>query len=117
MDLVVIELVLWAALIFFFWALKDSLSRLESDIEAAGLLPARKTKAPSKSCPYARPDKVIDPIGSYRDAQIYRYAIIKGKTYQFDHVCPPEEPLVLQEGQCWLTPGLVYVETAWNDAH
>jgi hypothetical protein len=110
MDFVIIELLLWAGLIFFFWVLKDNLGRMESDIDTIELFNQHKIAASSRNMPYARPDKVIDPIGSYQDAQIYRYAIINGKNYQFDHVFPSGKPALLQERQRCLAPGLVYTE-------
>jgi hypothetical protein len=115
MDFVIIELLLWVGLIFFFWVLKDNLGRMESDIETVELFNRHKIAASSGNVPYARPDKVIDPIGSYQDAQIYRYAIINGKNYQFDHVFPFGKPASLQQGQRCLAPGLVYTECTDSD--
>lgn len=115
MDFVIIELLLWAGLIFFFWVLKDNLGRMESDIETIELFNRDKIANSSRNVLYARPDKVIEPIGSYQDAQIYRYAIINGKNYQFDHVFPSGKPAPLQQGQRCLAPGLVYTECSDPD--
>jgi hypothetical protein len=108
MDLVVMELILWAALIFFFWALSDSLRRVESDIEALGLLKSGDLHSSTKHIHYVQPDKVIESIGTYKDADIYRYIVIAGISYQFEHVCPSDDATSLSEGQCCLAPGLIY---------
>lgn len=110
MDVIFIQLVLWMCLIFFFWILKDNLERVESDIEAGESSDFGKNGMRSKNSRYAHPEKVLDPIGSYQDVPIYRYAIIEGKRYQFDHVCPSVETLTLPERQRCLAPGLVYME-------
>lgn len=111
MDLLLIELVLWAGLLFFFWALKDGLGRVESDLESMGLLRGGHGRA-ANSLRYARPEKVMEPIGSYKDAPIYRYAFVNGKRYQFDRVLPPDGNKLLKEEEFCLEPGLVYI---WCD--
>lgn len=109
MDLVLIELVLWVGLLFFFWALKEGLGHVESDIESLGLLQnARQSFQRNGLRQFVRPERVAEVIGSYRDAQIYRYAVIHGRVYQFDRVCPPESSMGLSEEERWVEPGLVY---------
>lgn len=109
MDLVLIELVLWAGLVFFFWALKEGLGHVESDIESLGLLQnARNSIQSSGQRQFVRPERVEEPIGSYRDARIYRYATILGQLYQFDRVCPPESGMTLDTEERWVEPGIVY---------
>ncbi|HZW14344.1 MAG TPA: hypothetical protein VFF81_14290 [Noviherbaspirillum sp.] len=109
MDLVLIELVLWIGLLFFFWALKEGLGHVESDIESLGMLPnARHSFNTSSQTQFVRPERVAELIGTYRDAHIYRYAIIHGRVYQFDRVCPPESKMALNEEECCVAPGLVY---------
>lgn len=109
MDLVLIELVLWIGLLFFFWALKEGLGHVESDIESLGMLPnARHSFHRSNQTQFDRPERVAELIGSYRDAHIYRYAVIQGRVYQFDRVCPPESGMALDEEERCVAPGLVY---------
>lgn len=109
MDIVLIELVLWVGLVFFFWALKEGLGHVESDIESLGLL-----QNPRQSMPHGarrqfdRPEQMEEPIGSYGDAHIYRYATICGQLYQFDRVCPPESAMTLGAEERWVEPGIVY---------
>ncbi len=111
MDLILIELVLWGGLVFFFWALKDGLGHVESDIESFGLLPhARHAGSSDRNNSFVRPEHVTEPIGSYRDAQIYRYAVIQGRTYQFDRVCVVESDITLDSGERCIAPGLIYQE-------
>jgi len=109
MDFALIELILWAGLIFFFWALKDILGRVESDINEIAAHKHRRTSRLALPFAYARPEKMLDPIGSYKGQQIYRYAIINGKNYQFDHILPSGYPVDAVEGECCIAPGLVYV--------
>lgn len=109
MDLVLIELVLWVGLLFFFWALKEGLGHVESDIESLGMLPnARHSVHRSGLTQFDRPERVAEVIGSYRDTQIYRYAVIHGRVYQFDRVCPPESGMALGDDERCVEPGLVY---------
>ena len=111
MDLLLIELICWVGLLFFFWALKEGLGHIESDIESLGLVPnARHPAAGSGTLRFERPERLEEPIGTYRDAQIYRYAVIHGRTYQFDRVCPPESEMRLEPDECCVAPGLVYQE-------
>lgn len=110
MDLLLIELVLWGGLLFFFWALKDGLGNVESDMRSLGLLNAgRKHADAAKRAGYVRPDKLAEPIGSYADAPIYRYAYVNGWCFQFDHVQPLGATGPLKEGELCVEPGLVYV--------
>lgn len=109
MDLVLIELVLWVGLVFFFWALKEGLGHVETDIESLGLL--HNADHPLQQGGRRRfdsPERMEEPIGSYRDARIYRYAVICGELYQFDRVCPPESSMTLSAEERWVEPGIVY---------
>jgi hypothetical protein len=105
MDVLLIEIVLWAGLIFFFWSLKDSLGHLESDLESVGLL---ESSTSLKRLRYVQPDRVGEPIGRYNDAPIYRYALIEGENYQFDYILPSCAGTILTQDQRCLSPGLVY---------
>lgn len=109
MDLILIELVLWVGLLFFFWALKEGLGQVESDIESLGLLQnGRQTAGHGGRGNFEHPERVVEPIGSYRDAQIYRYAVICGQWYQFDRVCPPGISMALGAEERYVEPGLIY---------
>ena len=108
MELIVIELFLWVGLIVFFWALKDGLSHVETDIEDLGLF-GGKSKLPVAPAQFVRPEQMLDPIGHYLDAPIYQYAVIGGQYYRFDRVCPTETRMPAQEDERYVLPGLVYV--------
>lgn len=109
MDLVFIELLLWGGLIFFFWALKDGLGQMESDIESMGMFPGFGKAMHEWGRPnFVEPEQVREPIGSYQGATIHRYAVIDGATYQFDRVCLPENARMLECDERFLAPGLVY---------
>ena len=111
MDLLLIELLLWGGLVFFFWALKDGLGQVETDIESLGLLDKRRPfPNAATGIPYVRPERVFEPIGSYQDVQIHRYAIIGGRQYQFDRVCPEQSGITLAADEYCVAPGLVYRE-------
>jgi hypothetical protein len=107
MEIILIELLLWAGLIFFFWALKDGLSNVESDLEMLGFNAPGSTSSPRLR--YDRPERVSEAIGTYQGAQIYRYATFSGENYVYDHVVPASAAITLEEGQRCLEPGLVYV--------
>lgn len=112
MELIVIELFLWAGLIFFFWALKDGLGHVEADIDDLGLLSNKPVSASPRLAQFVRPDQVLDPIGRYQDAPIYQYAVIGNRYYRFDRVCPAGTGLIAQDEECYVSPGLVYVPVA-----
>ncbi|HEX7647378.1 MAG TPA: hypothetical protein VF450_08225 [Noviherbaspirillum sp.] len=110
MDFVFLELLCWGGLIFFFWALKDGLGRVESDIEAMGVFPGMKHAMPRASqLHFAQPQHEFEPIGSYQGATIHRYVQIDGRTYQFDRVSPLEIT-ALENDERLVLPGLVYQE-------
>ncbi|WP_151446979.1 hypothetical protein [Lacisediminimonas profundi] len=108
MDLVLIEIVLWVGLAFFFWALRDNLGKVEAELQDAKALKSRELAALARSRRFVRPERLSEPIGHYRDAVIHRIMSVDGHEYLFDHVCPPEGEVLLQPGQCYVEPGLVY---------
>jgi hypothetical protein len=108
MDVLLIELVLWGGLLFLFWALKDGLGRVESDMESLGLFNGAQAAKAVRSR-FVRPEKVTEPIGRYQDEPIYRYAYIEGRRYQFDRVAPAAAKEILNEEERCMEPGLVYV--------
>lgn len=110
MDFLLIELVLWGGLLFLFWALKDGLGRVESDIESLSLFDdarSRMKTAPQKSV--SKPEHLAEPIGVYGSTTIYRYAVIDGERYQFDYAWPIDDLNSLRPDQRCIHPGLVYV--------
>jgi len=107
LEIILIELLLWAGLIFFFWALRDGLNQVEADLAAQGQPKATTESAELPTC-FARPDQLSEPIGRYRDAQIYRLAVIDGKPYQFQHILPWGSFATLLAGERCIAPGLVY---------
>lgn len=118
MDLVLLELICWGGLLFFFWALKEGLGHVESDIESMGLVPnGRHMMSQSGPVRFDQPERVEELIGSYRDTQIYRFAVIHGRTYQFDRVYPPESRMQLEADERCVAPGLVYQECSSSSLH
>lgn len=112
MDLILIELICWVGLLFFFWALKDALGRVENDIESFSVFNnhAQQAMLAQQRIQHYRPQTVSEPIGSYRGEPIYRYVVIDGRSYEFDRVCPSENMAMLGEQERCVVPGLVYTE-------
>jgi hypothetical protein len=104
MDIVLIELVLWAGLIFFLWVLKDTLGKFEADLDRVA--PNKPDAAPKPGL--AEPDVLYEPIGSYGGTTIFRYALIDGKQYEFDYATSEGPGLSLRADQRFIAPGLVY---------
>ena len=108
MELIAIDLILWLGFGLLLWALKDSFNTMQSDLR--NFRQPLRPRAEAKRDALAVPQRLIDPIGHYLDQQIYRYAIIDGRHYRFDHVCSKEMATRLMDTQRWVAPGLVYVE-------
>lgn len=110
MDIILIELVLWGGLLFFFWALKDGLGSVESEIESAGLLNARRAaREAGNRETFAQAQNLREPIGSYGGTPIHRYAVIEGQSYQFDRVSPDPKKEHFETDERCIAPGLVYI--------
>jgi hypothetical protein len=106
MDIVLLELVLWAGLICFLWVMKDSLGKIESELEKSAAQKAAGSVLNSEITFHA--DRLSDPIGRLGDATIYRFAIIDGQTYEFDYVAAGKDIRLAANQRC-LPPGLVYI--------
>jgi len=106
MEIYLIELILWLGFGAIIWALRTSLREMDSEIR---LRETAMVAPPRKAAPGSAVQTLIEPIGRYLDRPIYRYAIIEGKIYHFDHVCPEAQAGQLAVDQKWITPGLVYV--------
>jgi len=111
MDMLLMELLLWGGLFFLFWALKDALGSVETDIDAWGVRNDIGVHKSLHPVGFTTPDEVADVIGSYRDAAIYRYVRVGSERYTFDHIqLVGEEELLLENERC-VAPGLVYVRS------
>ncbi|MDB5728517.1 MAG: hypothetical protein JWQ00_1722 [Noviherbaspirillum sp.] len=108
MDVLLIELVLWGGLLFFFWALKDGLGRIETDLDALGLLDTGQQSLDATPG-FVQPDSMLEPIGRYQDELIYKYAVVNDQHYRFDRVQPKPPQGRLHEGELYVRPGLIYV--------
>ena len=104
MDIVLIELVLWAGLIFFLWVLKDTLGNFESEIDRGTAHKAGTSRKPGT----ANPERLYEPIGSYGGVTIFRYAVIDGERYEFEFASGGGPDISLAANQRYIAPGLVY---------
>ncbi|MDO8299652.1 hypothetical protein [Lacisediminimonas sp.] len=104
-----IEIILWAALVFFLWTLRDNLGSLETELQDAQAMKSREIAARALSQRFVRPELVDEPIGRYRDSTIHARIGVGGKQYRFDYVCPPDGCPPLRPDQCCVAPGIVYV--------
>jgi hypothetical protein len=104
MDIVLIELVLWAGLIFFLWVLKDTLGNFESELDRAAINKAGAARKPG----VALPERLYEPIGSYGGTTIFRYAVIDGERYEFEYASGGGPDISLNASQRYVAPGLVY---------
>ncbi len=107
MEIILIELLLWAGLVFFFWALRDGLNHVEAELDARRGEEA-DVRFTMSIINFDRAEDVREQIGRYRDAPIYRFATISGRIYQFAHILPCESFSLLQADERCLAPGLVY---------
>lgn len=110
MNFATIEVIFWGCFALLIWGLRDSLKQVESEIEEQdALLQAHRVLKQPHFC---APQSLIEPIGSYMNSQIYHYAVIEGKHYRFDHVCPADMRERIGINARCVAPGLVYVECA-----
>ncbi|WP_194712089.1 hypothetical protein [Noviherbaspirillum soli] len=100
-----LELVLWAGLICFLWVMKDSLGKIESELERTAAQKAAGRS--SRGVNTVHVDRLYDPIGRLGDTTIYRFAIIDGQNYEFDYVAAGKDIRLAANQRC-LPPGLVY---------
>jgi hypothetical protein len=108
MEIAIIEIVLWLGFGLLIWALRESLNGVE--IELHGPPPAARAKVPLP--PASRPQQLFEPIGRYADRIIHEFAVIDGRGYRFESVCPRREARRIEGHQRWVAPGLVYAECA-----
>ncbi len=109
MELLIIEMLLWIGFAFLLWAMRESLMRIEQEVESRSLrLSARPAAVPSGE----QPQRLISPIGRYDGHTIHEYVIINGRGYRFDHICPAGSSVPASGSRRWVAPGLVYVECA-----
>jgi hypothetical protein len=111
MEILILELIWWAILFFFFWALRDASGRAQEDVDALALL-NRQEDALRQRIRFRRPEGMRDPIGRYMDQPIYRYVELNGRIYQFDRACPPDLAHTVDPDDLYVAPGLVYQECA-----
>ncbi len=107
MEIAVIEILLWLGFGLLLWALRESLNSVEVELNAAP-----PTRRPAPLPPPSKPQKLVGPIGRYADRPIHEFAIIEGRTYRFECVCPRRDANRLACHQRWVAPGLVYAECA-----
>ncbi len=108
MELLIIETLLWIGFGFLLWAMRESMSRIEQEVESR--VPRPAARPATNPLPCDQPQKLIGPIGRYDGQTIHEYVIIDGRGYQFDHVCPAGSSVPASGKQRWVAPGLVYVE-------
>ena len=107
MEILLIELVLWGGFALLFWVLKDKLKQPDSDMDAHVVI-TNGGAGPGNAVHFDHADELTEPIGTYRDAPIYRRARIAGRNYEFFCVCPPDLRQILCSEQRYLDPGLIY---------
>jgi hypothetical protein len=110
MDVMLIELLVWVGLLLFFWAMKDGLNDVESDIESMGWGRNPSCHSAQRRMQCCRPQSVMEPIGRYRGEPIYQYAVIDGRRYQFDRVWCGDGVGTVNDSERCVEPGLVYCE-------
>ena len=107
MEIVLIELIFWAGLVFFFWMLRDDLNNQKIELET------QKRNADWRIANillshFDRADTLSELIGRYLDKPIYRSAVINGTPYKFKHILPQGSFSIMNAEECCLEPGLVY---------
>lgn len=110
MELLIIETLLWIGFGFLLWAMRESLTRIEQEVEARVHSPASRDVPTTP--PGGQPQRLIGPIGRYDGQTIHEYVVIDGRGYRFDHVCPAGSSVPASGDRRWVSPGLVYVECA-----
>lgn len=107
MSLLIVKVLLWIGFGLILWAMRESLVQLESDLH---LRAGRPSSANPLHDPPLQVQRLLNPIGRYRDVIIHEYALIDGRPFRFAYVCPTMTAGGLAADECWLAPGLVYIE-------
>lgn len=110
MESGLVEFILWVGFGLLIWALRDSLIRAEVQMS---LDPPSNTRPQTKPSNFSSAQRLAEPMGFYLGQTIYRYAIIDGKHYRFDYVCPKGMVDQVGDQTRYVAPGLVYVECAF----
>jgi 2-hydroxychromene-2-carboxylate isomerase len=98
------------ALVVIFWIMYLGHGQIGSLNQEAMDVDETEPGAPlSSSFRFEHPDTVTEVIGSYMGTQIYRYAVIHGVEYQFDHIFPLKGKMQEDRRACCLAPGLIYL--------
>ena len=108
MEQVAIDVIIWVVFGLLLWVIKHNVQTMEADLRHYRLQQPKQINPPRTAI--STPQRLIEPIGRYLGQPIYRYAIIEGKHYRFDYVCPKELVTPLSDKQRCITPGLVYTE-------
>lgn len=111
MDMLFLELILWGGLLFLFWALKDGLGQIETEIEQTTSINKTLIHHAHPGARIIRPESVSERIGSYKDVPIYHYAVFNGVRYEFERACPDKRNMTLRDDERYLEPGLIYIRT------
>lgn len=116
MDIVLLEIILWAGLLFFFWSLRENLGKIEEIIDDPARQQAPEALDSKPACGYAKPDQLLEPVAAYLGHTIYRYALSGGRRYQFESILPlavssaAPRTVASVPRQLHLAPGLLYLE-------
>ncbi len=108
MEIAIIEILLWLGFGLLLWALRESLNGVEIELHG----PPPPPRAAKALPPASKPQQLFEPIGRYADRIIHEFAVIDGRGYRFECVCPRREATHLAQHQRWVAPGLVYAECA-----
>lgn len=115
MNIVLLEILLWAGLLYFFWSLRENLGKIEEIIDDPARQQAAKLAKNQALDPYCKADQLVEPIAAYMGHTIHQYAFSGGRRYRFDCILSRDEmlpPHAVTSGvrSLILAPGLLYME-------
>lgn len=109
-ELVVYVLFVVFELLVLFWVTYFANAKIKSsDLEGGAESDSFFGQASPSTFRFVDPDHVSEPMGNYKGVQIYRYAVIGGVKFQFEHIFPSEGVVKIEKGARCLAPGLVYL--------
>ncbi len=106
-ELAILQIFFWAAIVFGMTALKNK--------KLQDLTPLFHSNFPEitdsdSTSFFSQPENEREIFGQYEGTPLYRYVDIEGTPYIFDRILLSNDLVIMERGERCIAPGLVYLE-------